>query len=716
MTVRVSLTMIVKNEASTLGRCLASVREIVDEIIVVDTGSSDNTKEIAQEHGARVFGIPWQDNFAAARNESLRYANGQWLLWLDGDEFFDDANREKLRSLILELPEAHSFYVMQQRSLAANGMVTLVDQVRFFRNHPDVRWEYRVYEQILPSIRKTGYQEYRTNIAIDHSGYVDNALVRRKHERNLRLADIELAERPDDPYTLYKLGSFLAALGRYGEAIPQLQRSLQTSGNSDSFMASLHATLIRCHLHLGLHSEAWAVCHAGNARFPDDVEMLFLKGILCYQRGDRALARACWTQLLETGCPTAATPITDGSCSLYIAALPIDCDFRNLNANFNWPLVRYHMAVLEREEGQLADAEMNWQAALARAPSFLPARIGLAEIYAQQARWAELEPLICDLEAQAPLDASVLRARLELSRKEFAAARTLLEGAIAQAPQAVPPRLYLTHVLLQEGNDPAAAEQALRQLLALDPSQGDAWFNLATLLHSQGRVAEAITVCQSSRVYLPNHPDIQLLLGMLLHQAGDLVNAEAALRQLLETEAPLAPATGSELQRQVEPNGQTLQRRVTAQHNLALIYRRQGRLAEAEAQWRSAVAAMPELQAAWVGLGELYLMQGRLAEVESILSRLEDSPQGADTGVLLRARWHWQRREYAAARRLLEGIIARQPTFIEPRRLLSYILLEEDRDRAAAERALHELLAVAPEDTEARHNLAVLHYNQRRIA
>ena len=85
MKVRSSLTTIVKNEAATLSQCLASMLDIVDEIVVVDTGSSDHSKDIALRHGARVFDLPWPDSFAAARNESIRHATGQWLLWLDAD-------------------------------------------------------------------------------------------------------------------------------------------------------------------------------------------------------------------------------------------------------------------------------------------------------------------------------------------------------------------------------------------------------------------------------------------------------------------------------------------------------------------------------------------------------------------------------------------------------------------------------------------------------
>jgi glycosyltransferase involved in cell wall biosynthesis len=112
MSSRFSLTTIVKNEAATLDRCLDSIRDIVDDIVVVDTGSSDHSKDIALRHGARVFDLPWPDSFAAARNESIRHATGHWLLWLDAEEYFDEANREKLRRLVAELNDDNTAYVM----------------------------------------------------------------------------------------------------------------------------------------------------------------------------------------------------------------------------------------------------------------------------------------------------------------------------------------------------------------------------------------------------------------------------------------------------------------------------------------------------------------------------------------------------------------------------------------------------------------------------
>jgi len=93
MTTTLTISLIVRNEEHSLGRCLDSVQGLADEIVVVDTGSTDGTREVAAGRGARVFDFPWCDDFAAARNETLRHATGRWVLWLDADEYFDEANR-----------------------------------------------------------------------------------------------------------------------------------------------------------------------------------------------------------------------------------------------------------------------------------------------------------------------------------------------------------------------------------------------------------------------------------------------------------------------------------------------------------------------------------------------------------------------------------------------------------------------------------------------
>ncbi len=105
---RISLTMIVRNLEAHLPGCLESVADLVDEIVLVDAGSTDATKAVAAQFGGKVkiFDFPWCDDFAAARNESLRHATGDWALWLDANDRLDDINRQRLQKLLAGLPDA----------------------------------------------------------------------------------------------------------------------------------------------------------------------------------------------------------------------------------------------------------------------------------------------------------------------------------------------------------------------------------------------------------------------------------------------------------------------------------------------------------------------------------------------------------------------------------------------------------------------------------
>src|SRR6266540_3681495 len=119
---RVSLTMIVRNEEKNIADCLESVRELVDELVVVDTGSQDRTKVIASALGAKVFDFPWVDSFARARNEAILHATGDWIFWLDADDRLDRENREKLKKVFQTLPRKRLLaYSMKVECVAQPG-------------------------------------------------------------------------------------------------------------------------------------------------------------------------------------------------------------------------------------------------------------------------------------------------------------------------------------------------------------------------------------------------------------------------------------------------------------------------------------------------------------------------------------------------------------------------------------------------------------------
>uniref|UniRef100_UPI0012FA2709 glycosyltransferase n=1 Tax=Zavarzinella formosa TaxID=360055 RepID=UPI0012FA2709 len=283
---KVSLTMIVKNEERHLPDCLASVHDLVDEIIIADTGSTDRTREIAASFGARVIEFPWIDDFAAARNAALEQATGDWVFWMDADDRLDEANRGKFRDLIRTLDDKHTARVMKCHCLGDRpGSATTVDHVRLFRRLPGVRWKYRVHEQILPSVRATGGGVEWADITVTHVGYADPAARARKLDRDRRLLLAEREQQPDDPFTLFNLGSVYDELGQPELALPCLRRSLELSNPRDSIVRKLHAMIAQCHRRLKSLPEAAEAIAAGRADYPDDAELLFLDGLARRDRG-----------------------------------------------------------------------------------------------------------------------------------------------------------------------------------------------------------------------------------------------------------------------------------------------------------------------------------------------------------------------------------------------------------------------------------------------
>ncbi len=215
---RISLCMIVKDEAEALPRCLDSVAGVVDEIIVVDTGSEDPTPDIATARGALLVRLPWPGDFSVARNASLAPATGDWILVLDADEELDALDRPRIPLLVAEAdgtPEVDGFLlrVVNHLGTGPGAAVEVHSGVRLFRNDPGRRFEGPVHEQVR--VRRP----VLTDIRVHHWGYLPETYsARRKAERNEDLLRRALRERPGDPYLLYSLGVLLYATGRFAEA------------------------------------------------------------------------------------------------------------------------------------------------------------------------------------------------------------------------------------------------------------------------------------------------------------------------------------------------------------------------------------------------------------------------------------------------------------------------------------------------------------------
>jgi tetratricopeptide (TPR) repeat protein len=219
----VSATLIVRNEERVLGACLASLDQIVDEIIIVDTGSTDRSAELAACHGAQVFHFAWNDNFSAARNFAIEQASCPWLLYIDADERLRNGDRGTLQTA-LSTPGAVAATV---RFYPRSGY-TAYRECRLYRRDPRLRFEGVVHESMFPPIRRLiaaeGGHILDCDLTIDHLGY--DGPQTHKAERYLRLLAHATERNPERIYLWWHLGSIYRDLGRIEEAEASWRRGL----------------------------------------------------------------------------------------------------------------------------------------------------------------------------------------------------------------------------------------------------------------------------------------------------------------------------------------------------------------------------------------------------------------------------------------------------------------------------------------------------------
>jgi GT2 family glycosyltransferase len=347
----VSLTMIVRDEEANLPACLSSVAGVFDEIVIVDTGSTDRTREIAQEFGARVFDFVWVDDFAAARNAALAHATGDYAFWLDADDVLDPPERTKLEALLAGLrtdePAAYVVRCACDPEPDGTGGRTVVDHIRLFPLREDVRWTYRVHEQILPSLRQANVPVRWTDVTVRHTGYTDPALRERKLRRDARILEDELAARPGDPFVLFNLGSIAVERQDWPAALGHLRRSLRGSAPTDSITRKLFALIARCHQMLGDLPAAIAACAEGLSYDPDDAELLFRKAVAHRKRGAPREAEACWRRILTLQRPER---------------------FCSVDQGIYGHLTVRNLAALAAERGDRTEAASLWQRVLDECP------------------------------------------------------------------------------------------------------------------------------------------------------------------------------------------------------------------------------------------------------------------------------------------------------------------------------------------------------------
>lgn len=350
---RISLCMIVRNEADTVARCLQSAAGAVDEILVVDTGSTDDTVAICESFGAQVRSVTWENDFAAARNCSLKRAAGEWILVLDADDELPRSAHPELRALAED--ENHDAFFMTTKSLVGDvrhPAILKSSQMRLFRNQPRFRYVGAIHETIpkLPDVRYG-----MAPIFIIHRGYLDTLVQnRRKIERNVSILSSEIQRRPFDPSLHYYLGNErlragapLSAIHHYGQAMTLLKKSdtqywlpdlptkyayaLWQTDNAESAIEAVRQAISET----AAYTDAW-----------------FLLGSLCLDQHRFDEARKAFQECLRLGDPPPVFPAQEGA-GTYLPA--------------------FFLGVMALEEKDAVSAKMFFERSWKGDPNYVPA-------------------------------------------------------------------------------------------------------------------------------------------------------------------------------------------------------------------------------------------------------------------------------------------------------------------------------------------------------
>ena len=348
----ISLIMIVKNEAKYLEKSLISVIPHVDEIVIVDTGSTDDTLNIARSYTDKIYSFPWQDDFSAARNYAIKQATGEWLLSLDADEELV-AEKDDLRKLALEnntqsnMIEAY-FLPLLNKTSESTGEGNHYYVLRFFRNNGRYYFSGCIHEQlVLPDSQIARFT--------DRPLIIHNLLPAKerqaKRARNLTLLQKTLNADPDNPFLHYYLGVEWLMLGKPRLALPCLNKAyLSLTDDYLLFRAPALRYLIMCLHALGQLDKALCLCLDAGINYPKFTDIYYLGGVLFEEKNEFLLAIKWLSQAIKCGTPPPIYSHMSGTGSF---------------------LAYYHLGYCYEKLGRLSEAKDAYQQALSANPHYV---------------------------------------------------------------------------------------------------------------------------------------------------------------------------------------------------------------------------------------------------------------------------------------------------------------------------------------------------------
>ncbi|WP_175562083.1 glycosyltransferase [Anaerocolumna xylanovorans] len=321
----VSLCMIVKDEDWILDRCLNSVTDIVDEIIIGDTGSSDNSKEIAARYNAQVFDIPWEDDFSKARNLTLEKASCDWILLLDADEIFNREDSEVFLNLLGdEKYDGYHFTLLNYFNEENTKEYSVHYAFRLLRNTGEYYFEGRIHEQINKKGGRFDASLFTlADVTLFHYGYTEKAVEKKqKHTRNMPLLKKQLADNPSDPYFLFNIANEYMAQGEINKALDYYLKSYEKKALTQAYFPHIFYRIILCCMTMKNSVKALAFAAEGLAYYPECTDFEYLRGCIYQSSHRHLLAISSFKRCLSMGEAPTRFRFT-GGCGTYKAYLSL---------------------------------------------------------------------------------------------------------------------------------------------------------------------------------------------------------------------------------------------------------------------------------------------------------------------------------------------------------------------------------------------------------